>query len=546
MKKTIRIFFVTLFLATLITFSGKSARAASAVVGTGTPASCTEASLNVALSTASNGGGTVTFNCGPAVTTITLSTTKFLNLGNVTIDGGGRIILNANNGDRHFFAGSGITLRLLNITLRDGNSLVGGGAIEASGATILLEGVQLLNNYSSVQGGAIYCYDGTLTVVDSLFENNGSRTGGAIYNDGCAATINNTTFRTNDAIENGGAIHNAQLASLTMNDSVFDGNTALDGGGLYNAAASTATLNSVIFRSNSGGYGGGLENSGTVDVSDSLFELNTVTGSGGGLWNLGGTVNMQRTTVRNNTAYEGGGVNSYGTLLQMENVNIVGNVASGSHGGGIFHGGGAAFLRNASITGNRANDPAANGGGIYQASDDNLTLVNATVANNQAGLLGGGFYHYSRYAVLTNVTFANNLAGAAGDAIYENAPLTPGNPGVVQIANSVIFGSAVNCDGELFQSLGNNISKGSCAALSAPTDTDNYSGNLLVGNLAFNGGDFPMQTILPLAGSPLIDAGDPTQCWATDQRGFNRLGLCDLGAAEYRAESKIFLPLLAR
>ncbi|MEI2690080.1 MAG: hypothetical protein V9H69_10340 [Anaerolineae bacterium] len=32
---------------------------------TAQPASCTEAAFDAALATASNGGGTITFNCGP-------------------------------------------------------------------------------------------------------------------------------------------------------------------------------------------------------------------------------------------------------------------------------------------------------------------------------------------------------------------------------------------------------------------------------------------------------------------------------------------------
>ena len=56
-----------------------------------------------------------------------------------------------------------------------------------------------------------------------------------------------------------------------------------------------------------------------------------------------------------------------------------------------------------------------------------------------------------------------------------------------------------------------------------------------------------MQTLLPQAGSPLIDAGDPTACWATDQRGGSRVGVCDLGAVEYGASvMRVYLPLVVR
>ena len=497
------------------------ARAADAVVGNGNPASCTEAAFDSALATANAGGGTITFNCGAASTTIPFTIAKDVNLANVTIDGGGRIVLKAGN-ERHFFAGMGVTFRLRNITLREGNSLVSGGAVEASGANVILNNVQLLDNASSVSGGAIYCYDGTLTIVNSLLQGNSTATsGGAIYNDGCALTVTGSTFRSNQA---------------------------LDGGGLYVATGSQVVLDAVSFIENGGGHGGGVENSGTVTITDSLFDGNSVTGSGGGLWNLSGTARLERTTVRNNRAYEGGGVNSYGSLVELVDVNLVGNVATGSHGGGLYHGAGVVYVTNATISGNRASDAAGNGGGVYQNSDDNLVLTNVTLANNQAGSLGGGLYHYGRYAILTNVTLANNTAAVAGNAIYEDSPASPASPGVVQLVNSAILGSANNCDGTLFESLGHNISRGTCASLSQPTDQDNFAGSLRLGTLTINGGAFPMQTLLPQPGSPLIDAANAASCPALDQRGGGRVATCDIGAVEYGAsvQSDIYLPLVVR
>ena len=552
MKHHLKLIFIYIIITvSLLLVAVQPSWAADAVVGTGTPASCTETAFDAALVSASVGGGTITFNCGPAVATVPLTVAKIVNLGNVTIDGANRIVLNAGNNDRLFFVGSGITFRLQNIALRDGNSLVGGGAIEASGATVILDSVQLINNYSSVSGGAIYCYDGELTIRDSLLENNASGTGGAIYNDGCAATISDSAFIGNEALDNtgrGGAIANMPLGILTLNDTLLQSNTGPDGGGLFNDAGATAALDNVRVLANDGGHGGGIENSGTLAVTDSLIDGNEVTGSGGGIWNLGGAVTLDRVTISNNTAYEGGGVNSYGLQLTITRANIIDNVAAGSHGGGLYHGGGTAFVTDATISGNRAGDATANGGGIYQNSDDNLTLTNVTLAENQAGALGGGFYHYGRYAVLTNVTIAANTAGAAGDAIYEDSPMTPANPGVVQIANSVITGSANNCDGGLFGSLGHNISGGSCAALIHPTDQENYAGNLRLGSLSFNGGDYLMRTILPRDGSPLIDAADAALCPVLDQRGVAREGVCDIGATEYIASTVrlLFLPVVIR
>ncbi len=532
-------------------FLAAPTRAADAVVGDGTPASCTEAAFDDALATANSGGGTITFDCGPGETTIPFSLAKFVNLGNVTINGGNQIILQAAPLERHFFAGA-VTFRLQNLTLTGGDSLVNGGAVEASGAEVFLENVKFLNNRSAISGGAVYCYDGTLTITNSLFDGNQAETAGAIFNDGCTVNITNTTFRNNQAnlaTGRGGAIENSVIGTLTVQNTLFQTNGALDGGGLFNAGGANATLTAVTFDGNSAGYGGGIENSGALTITHSLLDSNAVTGSGGGLWNIGGTALIEQTTISNNFAYEGGGVSTYGVSLEMREVNLVGNVAnslaSGAvNGGGLHHIGGVAFIANATISGNYAQN---NGGGIYQASDDNLTLTNVTMDGNGTSGLGGGIYHYGRYAVLINVTLSNNIAGIAGNAIYEDSPQTPSEPGVVQLINSVIFGAANNCDGGLFQSLGHNLSQGTCASLTDPTDQDNFPGDLLVGALTFNGGAFPMNTILPQAGSPLIDAGDPTACNATDQRGASRVGACDLGAVEYGAlAARVYLPMVQR
>ncbi len=522
-------------------------RAADTVVGNGAPASCTEAAFDAALAAANNGGGVITFNCGPGEVTINLTVVKLVNLGDVTIDGGGRVVLRAGPSDRHFFAGP-VIFRLQNITLQQGDALVNGGAIEASGGQVFLENVRMLNNRSAVAGGAIYCYNGVLSIAHSQFEGNQAVSGGAIYNDGCEVDIVETTFYNNQTTGGGGrggAVENAPLGKMTVRSSRFTGNSALDGGAIYVASGSTAVLDVVTLSANHGGYGGGLENSGALTMTNSLLTGNVVSGSGGGLWNLGGTALVQRTTFSGNTASEGGGVNTYGVSLVLQQVNISDNLASGTHGGGLYHGGGVAFVTNATLSGNRASSPAGSGGGIYQNSEDNLTLTNVTLVSNQAGLFGGGLYHYGRYAALINVTLGNNLAGTAGSAVYEDSPQTPANPGVVQIANSVLFGSANNCDGAFFQSLGHNLSQGNCASLTGAGDQENFPGSLLLGEMAFNGGVFPMRTMLPLAGSPLIDAGDAGLCPVEDQRSAGRLAACDIGAVEYGAAAhRKYLPLV--
>jgi hypothetical protein len=218
-------------------------------------------------------------------------------------------------------------------------------------------------------------------------------------------------------------------------------------------------------------------------------------------------VSFNSVTFQSNTAGHGGGIENSGALV-MKNGLLNGNIVTGS-GSGIWNMGGSAVLKQTSVRNNSAYD----GGGVNTLGNS-LEMLTVNIA---------------------------------GNAIYEDSPQTPANPGILQMVNSVIFDSSVNCAGALFQSLGHNLSQDTCPALNAPTDQENYTGALLVGSLAIHGGAFPMQTILPLSGSPLIDAGGSGDCPATDQRGAPRVGICDLGATEYGAAVyNIHLPMVVR
>ena len=525
--------------------SAQPAYAADAVVS----GACTETQFDAALTTVqTTGGGTLTFACGGAKT-ITLTAQKNL-IVNTTLDGGGVITLSGGDATRLFFVNGGVRFVTNNITLSNGSSPVGGGLVEATGAQMTFNNTRLLNSRADAQGGAIYCFvgtGGTLTLNNSTVEGNLSHRGGGIYNDGCAMTVNNSQFRNNRATltssggtAGGGGIYNATGSQLTIVRSTLQGNNGFDGGALTVATGASALIQGSTIQSNQAAYGAGLENSGVVTVTDSLLHDNRAENVGGGLWNLNGQVVMTRTTVSANRAFEGGGINSYGDHVELYNVNIINNQATGSDGGGIYHTGGTFFVTNGTISGNTAK---RDGGGIHQNSGDNLLLRNVTVSGNQAERFGGGFHHLARFAILINVTLGNNMA-VAGNALYESADGSAG-PGILQLTNTLIFGSVNNCDGNLFQSGGHNVTAGSCSSL--VNATDRQVNDALIGALSYNGGFFVMQTHLPLAGSPVINGGDGASCRATDQRGAARVGVCDVGAVEADAAlPRGYLPLITK
>jgi predicted outer membrane repeat protein len=220
-----------------------------ATVGTGTPASCTEAALDAALAI----GGVIRFNCGPAMHTITLTTTKVYGTGlpAATLDGANRITLSGGGEIRLFRLYPAADLTLLNIVIADG--------------------------FDSIDGGAILT-QGLLNIFGSTFRNNGvgTRSGGGIFiTEGGTANILSSSFIANSATERGGAIYVRENATLNIANSTFANNTGQLGGAIrvYGPNA-LANVTNVTFNGNNASTDGstlGAENGGVINLRNSIL-----------------------------------------------------------------------------------------------------------------------------------------------------------------------------------------------------------------------------------------------------------------------------------
>ena len=222
-------------------------------------------------------------------------------------------------------------------------------------------------------------------------------------------------------------------------------------------------------------------------------------------------------------------------------------------GGGIDNSGNATVV-NSTISGDSAEATGtalAYGGGILNSG--NLTLSDSTVSGDTvttttqqyAGLYGLAVPHDSRHRRREKVRRQSYGYGSYyGGSYYYTGVATGGGvetfgQGVTTISNSIISGnadvavsnyagyygtvSAPDVSGT-FSSLGHNLigqtngSSGWTAADLTGTTASPLNANL--GPLANNGG--PTQTMLPLTGSPAIDAGSNSLIPSgitTDQRG---------------------------
>src|SRR5262245_34548223 len=276
----------------LILCSTPPAADAGGVVGTGTPASCTETALNAALV----GGGAITFSCGPAPVAIALGSTKFPT-GATTIDGGGLITLAGTV--RVFFVNPGTDLTLRNLTVRDGQG---------------------------VNGGCLY-NNGSLTLTNVIVERClASNDGGGIYTDVAGATlITASTIRNNAAGFDCGGI--CTVGVLVVGSSTVSGNLATNAaGGIGCAGGCTVALTDTVVSGNaSTGLGGGLFNNQTMILTGVTLSGNTAT-AGGGLYNNSGTATVSNTTISGNEAIAifgaGGGVDVEGGTVFLTNVTV--------------------------------------------------------------------------------------------------------------------------------------------------------------------------------------------------------------------------------
>jgi hypothetical protein len=283
----------------------------TAVIGTGSAASCTFS----ALQTAVTAGGVITFNCGPDPVTIRVTATLNVpSTKNTVIDGGRKITLDGGGAVQimRFYSGNfqandnGLTLQHITLT---GGKTTPTEAIPTAPAPCS-------QGYNDGEGGALYMRDGYLVVVDSIFTNNvgaplGPDTGGgAIYVLGSkgGVWISGSTF-TNNQASNAGAV-GGLFAELNIYNSLFKDNKAIGHDANNNEPSKCSAINNDQNETGSGGNGGAIYSDGNdVDVNlcgDAI--LNNAAGVnafGGGLFftsnNFGGDLKIADTTMTGNT-----------------------------------------------------------------------------------------------------------------------------------------------------------------------------------------------------------------------------------------------------
>ncbi len=391
----------------------------TAVVGDGTPASCTAASLQAAAS----GGGTIVFRCGAAPVTVAIPSPivftreTVLDGGDlVTLSGGGtsRILLLDSTYDR-----TTPRLTVQRLTFRDGNSppgpvdtAVGGGAIYRDGGSLTVIGCTFLDNRApspgqDVAGGAIYGFGGGETVVvGSTFSGNSASNGGAVGSLNGDLVVVNSTFTGNAATGTGGNPGNGGCGGAIYLDGTHE-RTALCG--VHIAGNQAGAIGGGVFRVSNDG-------SGTFTMNATAVDANRVTAAGsgnaGGLYLQGLQLAVTNSAITRNQAFYNGGIWIHTSAVQMTNVTVAENTASGSNGGGIWLSGDpSGLVLNCTIADNRSTGTDTVAGAIFGSG---LTLQNTVVAGNTAPWVPG--------CDKVHADLAGNLQWPAG-ALCTQSPL---------------------------------------------------------------------------------------------------------------------------
>jgi CSLREA domain-containing protein len=273
---------------------------------------------------------------------------------------------------RIFRIGSGVTVTLRNLTIRNGKDNPGAGILNVGTLRLI---------HCTVAGSAgvgIFNQDHTLTLTRSTVEHNG---GAGIFNQGGTLALTHSTVAYNSG----------------------------RGGGIISAGG-TATLSHVRITGNSargGGGGGILASDSRVTLTHSTIARNSSTSFGGGIDNQGGTVTLTNSTVSDNSAADLGG-----------------GISNGGFGGANL------TLTNSTVARNSSN---AGGGGISLSGDESFAvLTNSLVAENSAptgpDVLNSGGVVGARFNLIGDGSgsgITNTDGNQVGDVPPNSSPIDP-------------------------------------------------------------------------------------------------------------------------
>lgn len=376
----------------------------------------------------------------------------------------------------------------------------GGGVASKTGA-LTLSGNTFTDNAGS-SGGGVYLEDDTDLSGNTFSSNDAVYHGGGVYSEGGDGDYTGNAFTDNYAGEDGGGLY-LNESSAYVADNTFTGNDALDDAGALRALTSTATIEDNVFDANTAADSGGA-----VKLSHKYgsFARNTLTDNvagttGGGLYLDEDTTPVEDCHFEGNTAVTGAGMyqSSGWRTTEVSDTTFVDNAASGNGGGvGVYLVPYGVHLVRVELDGNTA----ANGAGVH-ADTSEVELENVILHWNVASGSGGGVYASASATKVTNAVFYRNSA-ASGAALWVSADTGDG------VRNSVVYknraGYAVTLSSGSLPWYYNNHYRNDGGEYSGMSNPAGSNGNV---NIYPYFGDASNGDFTLTSASKMINAGDP-------------------------------------
>ncbi len=375
---------------------------------------------------------------------------------NLTIDGGGRVVIDGQGASRIFNIDDGDNnvnseVHLNSLTLTGGNAINNSGGAVYSRESLSISNSVITANHADLYGGGIYSNfsdDGTFTVTNSTISGNTATFGGGLYvsNRNGTVAIDNSIVTENtagilpawDSFGGGMFVWTFRglttITNSTISDNTTNGVHYSYGAGIYAVTeyGSTIISNSTISNNTVSecfyGFGAGVfartTQESTVSLSGSVVSGNRVNGYaalGGGIFSttrLRSSMTISNSDISGNISTdldygrsrsEGGGILSWvsdGSTSTITDSSISGN-SVGDKGGGILLGasGGETEVSNSTISGNSADY----GGGIYTRSYGGSTRISSSsITGNNAASGGGGVFVKNSITSISDSTISDN------------------------------------------------------------------------------------------------------------------------------------------
>ena len=376
---------------------------------------------------------------------------------------------------------NGVVFSLFNSTVTNNNAAqYGGFASVADGASLEIRDSKVTNN-EAIFGGGLYLTNGFASIYDSIFENNSALdSGGVVKIYSGRLSIESSIFRFNSALDSGGVLHCERSSILNVSTSTFIENSATENGGVLYASDDTllVSLSNTFTKNIAYAFGGLLysEKSGVFSFTSTTSTNNTALTGGGSFYSR---TNFNLSVVESMFTGDSAGDISYGGAMHFSNPleivmtkNIFRDCKGGSGAALQIQGTNSLnllsvitiletrFIRNQFITlmnsttryAKCVDGTSGNGGAIYFKENlrSKVQIIGSTFQQN-SGCNGGAVFVTGGNGVeVKDSNFIENVATVGGGAMFwkvvsSSTPLIT-TESITDLNNKAKYGSLIATD----------------------------------------------------------------------------------------------------